>query len=66
MNKSKSTLISFYFSLLSNLILFIFTVTACAPSTLTPNSDLNAVYTQAFETALAALQPTGTPISTEH
>jgi len=65
MNKSKSTLISFYFSLLSTLTLFIFTVTACAPSALTHNPDLNAVYTQAFETALAALQPTGTPISTE-
>jgi len=40
-------------------------LTACAPSASSPTPGVNAVYTQAFETALAALQPTDTPVSTE-
>src|SRR5687768_2145164 len=40
-------------------------MTACAPFASSPSPDVNAVYTQAFETALAALQPADTAISTE-
>ena len=40
-------------------------LTACAPAASSPIPDVNAVYTQAFETALAALQPTATSVSTE-
>jgi hypothetical protein len=50
---------------LPSLILLTVIITACAPSASSPSPDVNAVYTQAFETALAALQPTNTPISTE-
>ncbi len=39
-------------------------LTACAPSTSSPTPDVNALYTQAFETALAQLQPTDTPVPT--
>jgi hypothetical protein len=53
---------------LLSLILLTVTVAACTPPVVSPTTDVNAVYTQAFETALAALQPTqpaDTPISTE-
>lgn len=38
---------------------------SCAPSASSPTTDVNALYTQAFETALAGLQPTQTPLPTE-
>ena len=40
-------------------------LTACAPAASSPTPEVNSVYTHAFETALAALQPTDTPVSTE-
>ena len=45
-----------------NLSLLAILITACAPSSPTP--DPGIVYTQAYETALAALQPTSTLIPT--
>ncbi|MGZ9166878.1 MAG: hypothetical protein ACXW4U_17030, partial [Anaerolineales bacterium] len=50
---------------LPSLIFLSVIVAACAPSASSPGPDVNAVYTQALETALAALQPADTPISTE-
>ena len=47
---------------LLNLSLLAILLTACAPSSPTP--DPGIVYTQAYETALAALQPTSTLIPT--
>lgn len=40
-------------------------LTSCAPSVSAPTPDVSTVYTQAFETALASLQPTATPMPTE-
>ncbi len=41
-------------------------LTACAPSAVSsPTPDLSSAYTQAYETALAALQPTATPVPTD-
>jgi len=40
-------------------------LTSCAPVASSATPDVNAVYTQAFATALAALQPSATPVSTE-
>jgi len=48
--------------ILLSLILLAILLTACAPSSPTP--DPGIVYTQAYETALAALQPTSTLIPT--
>ncbi len=45
--------------------LFAVLLTSCAPSVSAPTPDVSAVYTQAFETALASLQPTATPMPTE-
>lgn len=39
--------------------------TACAPQTSAPTLDVDAAYTQAFETAIAQLQPTQTSPPTE-
>src|SRR5690242_11908000 len=46
--------------------LFAVLLAACAPS-VTPSAtpDFSVAYTQAFQTALAALQPTATPIPTD-
>ncbi|HLF73488.1 MAG TPA: hypothetical protein VI524_04030 [Anaerolineales bacterium] len=65
MNKSRSPLFSFYFSLLSGVILFILTVTACAAPSASPTPDMSVALTQALETALAGLQPTATPVPSE-
>jgi hypothetical protein len=48
-----------------HLILFVITLTACAPSSPPPTVDIDAAVTQALQTALAQLQPTATPTSTE-
>ena len=45
--------------------LFALLLAACAPSTPPTTMDVNAIYTQAFQTALAGLQPTQTPLPTE-
>ena len=47
------------------LVLLATILTACAPARASSTPDVNAVYTQAFETALAALQPPATPTATE-
>jgi len=51
--------------LLLTFSLLALTLTACAPSASSPTTDVNALYTQAFQTAFAELQPTSTPISTD-
>jgi hypothetical protein len=40
-------------------------LTACQPAPASPTSDVNAIYTQAYETAIAAVQPTATLLPTE-
>lgn len=40
-------------------------LTACQPAPASPEVDANAIYTQAYETAVAAFQPTATPIPTD-
>ncbi|HSM71257.1 MAG TPA: hypothetical protein VK851_06910 [Anaerolineales bacterium] len=45
--------------------LLIALLTSCAPAPASPTTDVGALSTQAYQTALAALQPTGTPIPTE-
>ena len=40
-------------------------LTACIPLSSPPTPDMSAALTQAFETALAQLRPTATPISTD-
>lgn len=40
-------------------------LSACGASASSPAGDVNAIYTQAFETALAGLQPTATPLPTD-
>jgi hypothetical protein len=62
MNRSKSSFLSF--ALLSTLTMLTVIMAACqsAPAS-TP--DMSAALTQAFGTALAALQPTATPIPSE-
>lgn len=50
----------------SSLILLAVLLTACAPSaTSSPTPELSIALTQAFGTAVAQLQPTGTPLPTE-
>lgn len=52
--------------LFPNFILLAILLTACTPSApSSPTPDVNALYTQAYETALAAIQPTVTPVPTE-
>ena len=51
-----------FFLILSLLIILL---TACQPAPVSPTPDLSFAYTQAFETALAAIQPTATPLPTE-
>lgn len=48
------------------LLLYLLTMllTACQPVPASPSIDIDALSTQAFETAIAAFQPTGTPIAT--
>ncbi|MGE5776044.1 MAG: polysaccharide deacetylase family protein, partial [Chloroflexota bacterium] len=54
------------FSLLTSFLLLAFILSACQPGVApAPTQDVNAVMTQAFETALAGLQPTATPIPSE-
>jgi len=48
-----------------NLNLLAVLLTACTPSAPSPSPDLSIAYTQAYETALAALRPTATPIPTD-
>lgn len=48
-----------------NLILPAILLAACAPSSAPPTIDMSALSTQAYETALAALRPTETPIPTD-
>jgi hypothetical protein len=38
---------------------------SCAPATASPTTDVNALYTQAFQTAFAELQPTDIPSPTD-
>jgi hypothetical protein len=52
--------------LILNLSLLVVLLAACAPSAApSPTPDFSVAYTQAFQTALAALQPTATPIPTD-
>ncbi|HEU4743692.1 MAG TPA: hypothetical protein VFS61_00595, partial [Anaerolineales bacterium] len=47
-------------------LLLIILLAACQPSSPpAPTADINAALTQAFQTAFAQLQPTGTPVSTD-
>jgi peptidoglycan/xylan/chitin deacetylase (PgdA/CDA1 family) len=55
-------MISRYFLTLSLLLILL---TACQPAPASPTPDLSVAYTQAFETALAAIQPTATLLPTE-
>jgi hypothetical protein len=48
-----------------SLILLAVLLTACQPAPASPTPDLSVAYTQAFETALAAIQPTATRLPTE-
>jgi len=48
-----------------NLSLLAVLLASCAPATTSPTIDVGALSTQAYETALAALQPTGTSIPSE-
>jgi hypothetical protein len=50
--------------ILTRLLLAVLLV-SCAPSPASPTLDVNAAYTQAYQTAFAALQPTNTPIPTD-
>jgi len=53
-------------SIFSSLILLTILLTACgASATSAPTPDLSIALTQAFGTAVAQLQPTGTPLPTE-
>jgi len=54
---------TFRFALTLNL--FIILLTSCAPAATSPTLDVNALYTQAYETAVAQLQPTATLIPTD-
>jgi hypothetical protein len=56
MQKSRNIIL--IFSLITTLL------TTCAPSVSSSPPDVSPAYTQAFETALAALQPADTPVST--
>lgn len=47
-----------------NSILLLVLLASCAPAPASPAVDLDAISTQAFQTALAALQPTVTPAPT--
>ncbi|HJR81823.1 MAG TPA: polysaccharide deacetylase family protein [Anaerolineales bacterium] len=47
------------------LSLFMAVVSGCSPSASSPTPDVNVIYTQALETALAAMQPSTTPVPTE-
>jgi hypothetical protein len=47
------------------LVLTAVILAACAPQASAPTPDVDAAFTQAFETAFAQLQPTQTPLPTE-
>ena len=50
----------------SLVLLLILLLTACQPApAAAPTADINAALTQAFQTAFAQLQPTGTPVPTD-
>ena len=49
----------------TSLGLLVLLLASCAPEASTPTTDVNALYTQAFQTAFAELMPTGTPTSTD-
>lgn len=52
--------------LLPHLILLAVLIASCAPSTpAAPTANVSAIYTQAYETALAAMQPTATSLPTD-
>jgi hypothetical protein len=51
--------------LFPSLILFAVLLASCAPAASAPTADVNALYTQAFETAFAEFLPTGTPAPTD-
>jgi peptidoglycan/xylan/chitin deacetylase (PgdA/CDA1 family) len=51
--------------LLLRLSLLAVLLAACAPQASAPTLDVNALSTQAYQTALAALQPTSTPAPTD-
>jgi hypothetical protein len=56
MNRPRSSHLS------AHVLLFILLLTACQPAPASaPTPDINAALTQAFQTAFAQLQPTGTP-----
>ena len=46
-------------------ILLAILITSCVPSVSSPTPDISLAYTQAYATALAAIQPTATPIPTD-
>src|SRR5512135_2701704 len=62
MNKTRPS--TSHFSLLTRLLLLVFLLTACQP-TPAATPDVSAALTQAFQTALAGLQPTTTPLPSE-
>ncbi|NJC97420.1 MAG: hypothetical protein FIB03_13975, partial [Anaerolineae bacterium] len=51
--------------LFPTLILIAVILSACAPSAASPTVDVNALSTQAYETAFAAIQPTATLAPTD-
>lgn len=53
------------FHLLPSLTLLAFLLTSCAPSASSPTPDVSAVYTQAYQTAVAQFQPTATDLPTD-
>src|ERR687897_2101725 len=60
MNRPRSSHLS------AHVLLFILLITACQPAPASaPTPDINAALTQAFQTAFAQLQPTGTPAPTD-
>ena len=50
---------------LLNFISLVVLAAACSPSVSSPTPDISLAYTQAYETAFAALQPTSTPLPTD-
>lgn len=52
-------------SILRGAILPTLLLAACTPATTSPTPNVNAVYTQAFQTAVAQFQPTATAIPTK-
>src|SRR5512143_3376360 len=64
MKKSHLPPSTVYFSLFTPLLLLAILLTACQP-TPAATPDMSVALTQAFQTALAGLQPTATPLPSE-